>query len=149
MLLTEINNSITLRTGKMSRAQVEALSKNAASLYALLQSPFLDNGEHLFSRWTDILMKSRLKPDQWSKPLVHMDYEANPGVWIFDDSSGITFIVYSDEHRKNPWRGTSVDVVRPPKLVIDPSDDLSGEFVSKVITSAVNRFLDKILELSR
>jgi len=44
------------------------------------------------------------------KPAVTMDLEASPGVWLLDHSTGIRLVVFSDCHRKNPWKGTSFEI---------------------------------------
>lgn len=46
------------------------------------------------------------------KPLIHMDYESNPGVWILSDSdSDLKYIIYSDVHRKNAYKGTAIEII--------------------------------------
>jgi hypothetical protein len=46
-------------------------------------------------------------------PLVRVrEYESSPGLWVLDDTeSGITFLIWSDGYKKNPWKGTTVEVL--------------------------------------
>lgn len=46
--------------------------------------------------------------------------ESNPGVWIFEHTSGVILLVFSDGHRKNCYRGTSYELVNVP----DNFDDI-------------------------
>lgn len=47
------------------------------------------------------------------KPMLIMrEYESSPGLWLLDDTdTGITFLVWSDGYKKNPWKGTSYEAV--------------------------------------
>jgi hypothetical protein len=48
------------------------------------------------------------------KPLINMrGYESTPGVWILDCTTGIKWIIWSDGHHKNPWKGTTYEVILP------------------------------------
>lgn len=127
------------------------MGKGAHPLLDLLQSPFMQKSQALMERWMRILMTGQLKPVNWPKPLVHMkDYESNPGVWVFKDRSGITFIVYSDEHRKNAYKGTSIEVQRPEHLTARRSEDEDKiRLIDHACASAISRLFDKLLELSK
>ena len=68
---------------------------------------------------------------KWGKPNINCrNLEASPGVWLFNDSVGVAWIIYSDLHHKHPWKGTSFEV-----YVIDRVDD-------EDLCGAINRFLD-------
>jgi hypothetical protein len=39
----------------------------------------------------------------------YADYERNPGVWVIESSeNSLYLIIYSDQHRKNTYKGTQV-----------------------------------------
>ena len=46
------------------------------------------------------------------RPKVTMpQYESSPGLWQFDDSTGIKFLLWSDGHRKHSYKGSSFEVI--------------------------------------
>lgn len=51
----------------------------------------------------------------FGKPNARMiGYESTPGVWVFDDTNtGIIWVIYSDCHKKNHYKGTTHEVVLP------------------------------------
>lgn len=54
----------------------------------------------------------------FNKPNVTMrGYESNPGAWVFDDTdTGITWIIFSDCHKKYHFKGTSYELILPPGI---------------------------------
>ena len=49
------------------------------------------------------------------KPNVTLpELESNPGVWVFEHTSGIILLIFSDGHRKNCYRGTSYELANVP-----------------------------------
>lgn len=64
------------------------------------------------------------------KPLITMpEYESSPGLWIFTDKeTGIEFFIWSDVHKKNAFKGTSIEVkIKPAQY--DIFDKLFERFV--------------------
>lgn len=51
-----------------------------------------------------------------SKPNVTMmGYENRPGAWVFDhEPTGIVLVMFSDGHRKDPYKGTSYELANLP-----------------------------------
>lgn len=118
-------NQITVRQGKVTRKSIEDADS------AALQNVFVRGGfDQTHKQWSKDAMAngySFLTPDvlkSWGKPNVTFtDYESAPGVWILDDmKSGITWHIWSDEHHKNPWKGTSYEIIFPSLLPM--SDDI-------------------------
>ncbi len=52
------------------------------------------------------------------KPNVRMvGYESTPGAWVFDDTeTGIIWVIFSDCYKKNHYKGTSHEVILPPRV---------------------------------
>lgn len=63
-----------------------------------------DIREWCMTDWSSLLA-------ELGKPLVHMwDYESCPGVWKFYDTSReIDYTLYSDAHKKNAFKGTTIE----------------------------------------
>jgi len=68
---------------------------------------------------------------KWGKPNLNCrDLESSPGVWIFDDTAGVTWVIYSDMHHKHPWKGTSFEV------------SIDDGISDKTMCEVIQRFLD-------
>lgn len=40
------------------------------------------------------------------------DFESSPGLWVLDDEeTEITFLIWSDGYKKQPWKGTSYEAI--------------------------------------
>lgn len=106
---------ITQRTGKVTIKYIESLGGSTLlglSFRTPCLQPLLQNAitaELGGRKWSSSDAIKRLGP-----PNVTMrGYESSPGCWLFDHTSGITFLIFSDCHRKHPWRGTSYEVDFP------------------------------------
>lgn len=61
---------------------------------------------HIMTYWDEVV-------HDLGKPNVHLpELESNPGVWLFSDTDrNIIWIIFSDCHRKNKFKGTSLEYV--------------------------------------
>ena len=134
MKLTEILGGIKQRTGKITRKDAIELGKksdtlinfcrNNNKLQKIMSSTFEDPKlVHLFH--SSNIIKNL------GQPLVTMpQYESSPGLWVFDDEpTGIVFLIWSDGHHKNPWKGTKYEAIVNPSQV-------------KVLDEAFQRLID-------
>lgn len=102
--------ALELRTRKVTRKLVEEL---AGKTYAL--------NNHIYRHYEKISrtapldnmfhVRSLIKSGALGKPLVHMaEYESNPGVWILEDTDSDDYVIlFSDVHRTNAFKGTSIE----------------------------------------
>ena len=118
-------NQISLRQGKVTRKSIE--DSDSTSIMNVMFRPGFektyqqwhqDAADNMYSFLAQGVLAS------WGKPNVTFtDLESAPGVWILDDmKSGITWYIWSDEHHKHPWKGTSYEVILPSLLPV--SDDI-------------------------
>jgi hypothetical protein len=109
------------RFNKITRNECLILANKAKRVDALLYEnknlkkiwgDFIDT--ELFWNFSSVISKL-------GSPLVTMpDYESNPGIWIFDDEpTGITFLIWSDCHRANSYKGTSYECITSEKNIAE------------------------------
>lgn len=127
--------------------QVKATNKEIEKIYDLCDPDTLYNifawkREHLFKWWNEEIYVARLMKTDWhsaaikkfGKPLVHARHiESNPGIWIFSDFiTGAIMIVYSDQHRKNHYKGTSYELGKIANLTDDQLKDALMRFIETI-----------------
>jgi hypothetical protein len=136
------------KLGKMSRKDILSLTQNSNPIVNLLWDrpkssaywthTFVDRARSAAEiDRTDILHLFSVKhfiKNKFGKPSNNFpDYESNPGVWLFKDAATcVTIIVYSDSHRKNAFKGTSVELAGANNLYDDVLLDLMTRFVAHV-----------------
>ena len=70
------------------------------------------------------------------KPNVTMQgYENSPGAWVFEHTTGIILVIFSDGHRKNCYKGTSYELANIP----DDFDDVLASTVYRDIKELITR----------
>lgn len=143
MLLLEVTGTISLRPKRLTRAEAESLGGDAIAIMNLLNWRGFEKIEAAVRRWVETIGMTRtLNFKNFPKPNVVMkDYEAMTGLWVFDDTSGITFLVYTDEHRKNPWKGATIELVIPHELQREHTL-LPDEVLDTAVSSALHRLFD-------
>lgn len=102
---------VTMRKGKITVKQAIALGQKA--------SPVSNYADIRNGPWHRLLFarESILHGSKWIQkigaPLVRVrEFESSPGLWVFDSApSGHVFLVWSDGYKKNPWKGTSYEVI--------------------------------------
>lgn len=115
---------IVQREGKVTGKYVETLSdaKNAEVLNNLFYDSRFPSLTKLYNNMyskpsfgLSRLLYGEGSVANFGKPNVRLvGYESTPGVWIFDDTeTGITWMVYSDCHKKKHYKGTSYEVILP------------------------------------
>jgi len=108
---------ISLNPKKFTIKEVEELSGNADTLNNLCYSKSLMKiYDSCVASRPSIFGKSHIKA--LGKPNVTMrGYESNPGAWIFNDTdSQITWIMFSDGHKKNSFKGASYELILPKNI---------------------------------
>lgn len=107
--------------------------------------------QQAFQRWIDMSWTHKTDVKKWPKPNVHMQqYEARPGVWLFTDGpTKIKFYVFSDEHRKNAFKGTSIEAVIPPELDPKTAEGMAKEVLDHMFAKVLHRLFDKLEELGK
>lgn len=105
------------RTGKMTRKAVEEFASNSVPIINItyLYSRFPETSAWLRNTLDQHTISKLWSPGKGFKellglPLVRMDYESSPGVWIFEGDC-VHVVVFSDIYKKNPWKGTSFELV--------------------------------------
>lgn len=115
---------IVQREGKVTGKYIETLSSAANA--EVLSNLFYDSRFPSLTRlYTNMyknptiglssLIYGEGSVANFGKPNVRLiGYESTPGVWVFDDTeTGITWMIYSDCHKKNCYKGTSYEVILP------------------------------------
>ncbi len=75
-----------------------------------------------FYSYMDLVHSSSIK--RLGDPVCIMkDFESKPGMWIVDDGP-ITWILFSDGCNKEPWKGTSIEVIVDDKDIDKITDSL-------------------------
>lgn len=92
---------IKQREGKITRKQ--AMGLGAISQSVPYVQPY-EIGEQLIARFPVPNLKS-MSMLEWS-----------PGLWVFDDPTGIVFLIWSCAHRKHNAGGTYVEVIASATL---------------------------------
>lgn len=108
---------IAHRKVKLTKEQGDALCSKSETLINLSR---IDDriATRLHAHFIDMLARAEFDQNliqSLGKPSVVLhDYEAEPGLWLIDDTdTGITFLITSYEHRKNARKGTRYDVIVP------------------------------------
>lgn len=120
---------------KYTIKQIEDLCEGIDGLCSVRFDSFVYNKPKFKELWEALILEAALydKPsfEDIRPPNVTMKgYESNPGIWIFDDSiNNIKWLMFSDCHRKNRYRGTSYELICDPNI----SDE-------KLLTSATEFF---------
>lgn len=115
---------IVQREGKVTMKYIETLSntRNSTVLSNLYYDSRFPSLTRLYTnmysnpiRGLSSLIHGEGSVANFGKPNVRMiGYESTPGVWLFDDTeSGIIWMIYSDCHKKNHFKGTSYEVILP------------------------------------
>jgi len=125
------------RTKKLTRKEALQMADKAAHLLNVLMG-------YELTKWFDGCFKKDMDK-YWifgdvlvkqipTKPLVHMpDFESNPGVWVYEDTeTKVVWMIYSDCHKKNAYKGTSFEPILPPYI--------STEDVKKSISTFFSNF---------
>lgn len=119
------------RQHKMKIAEVEALGSDTLMNVIFHHSRFpktlkcyhedMSSGDSLL--WG---VNGKEAVQHLGKPNVNMiGYESRPGAWVFDhEPTGIILVIFSDGHRKNPYKGTSYELANLPTGMSD--EDLLG-----------------------
>jgi hypothetical protein len=80
-------------------------------------------------------------------------FEGNPGLWVFTDKTGIRFFVFSDEHRKNAFKGTSIELELPKHFWLGDTqaegmptepNEISDGIIDVAIEGALHRLFNKL-----
>ncbi len=106
---------IQMRTGKLTGKAAVALATEALRLVGLTETRdlfgdlFLSAETGAFNPLLDAQKLVKALPP----PLVRLrQFESTPGLWVFDDTlTGIIFLMWSDEYKVHPWKGTSYEVL--------------------------------------
>jgi hypothetical protein len=101
-----LESELTLKRGKISNTMLRALASTATRVENSLS---LRAALNAVDAATSGKMVTGLGEPNNANALGHRSM----GVWIFEHSSGITFLVFSDGLRKHPERGTSYEVINP------------------------------------
>lgn len=127
----------TRRHGKMKVSEVENLELNTlmnimyhgveGNTAAQKYNDDITSCNHL--KWG--LHSSSAVKDLGSPNVTMMQYESRPGAWVFDHSTGIVLVIFSDGHRKNPSKGTSYEIANIP-------DDFSDEMLCQIYDDIVS-----------
>jgi hypothetical protein len=114
------------RTSKMKIAEIESLGTDTLInvLYHRGDYPTTLKQYHYDLASGDQLLwciNSAEAIRNFGKPNVTMmDYENRPGAWVFDhEPTGIVLVVFSDGHRKDPYKGTSYELANIPNSISD------------------------------
>lgn len=163
MLLLEIKGTITLSTEKFNQARYEDVSSSPDYFGNIMnlgrtreRFPATAAATH---EWVEISLSPQA-PDfkKLPKPNGRTTYESNPGIWVFNDSTGITFFVFSDAHRKNAFKGTSIEMALPQHLWMaengatshrrgDEQSGVGDGVIDAAISSALKRLYEKLKQL--
>ena len=114
-------------TGKMTRAQALELGGNASNVFSMQrEQKELQSTISKFME-TDLFWKSDVWIKKLGKPSTSIpEFESNPGIWVFlDNETGIKFLIWSDCHRKNAYKGTSYESIIPENKTIDLNKSFS------------------------
>lgn len=121
--------AIILRKGKISEQEayelagksdrVENFNNKSRSVYKSLVHDW-----DLYAEFKKDMLKALGAP-----MVICRDFESEPGLWLADDEeTGVTFMIFSDEHRKKAWKGTSFEAIAP-----DGKKGLIGEAFERFI----------------
>lgn len=121
-----MSNKILQRKTKITRADALELAENSVRVDSFQNAAM----RQVWKRYidSDLFLDNAKLIKKLGEPLVTMpDFESNPGLWMFSDiQSGITFMVWSDCHRKNAFKGTSFEVLKTSDDTVVA--DLAGAF---------------------
>jgi hypothetical protein len=101
---------IVRREGKVTIKAIEALDSDSIINMAMRGSPELDAIFDLINPgW---IGSSKITSGEGAPNVILQEYEASPGAWLYDETeTGITFVVFSDGWKKDPWKGSSIECV--------------------------------------
>lgn len=110
------NNKITVKDAQRIASKADSLinlynfSSTLGIVYGKLLNDLMD-----YEIFNGKAIKALGKP-----AAIIRAYESSPGLWLFDDTdTNITFLVWSDEYKKNPWKGTCYEAITTPENVND------------------------------
>lgn len=112
--LDKVANTLKLESDKHTQKQIEGLSYQPNRIENLLYNRSICGVTFDVHMYIYDIINDHIKSGAMGKPVVHMkEYESNPGVWILKDSENPDFmiIIYTDVHRKNAFKGTSIEVI--------------------------------------
>ena len=121
-IFKDLSTGIVQVTKKLKLKEAEALG-DKTEVVSNLKSMKADWHQFLFDDKKYTLFNDNIK--KLGKPNCTMrGYDSVPGMWLFDDTlSGARFVLYSDCHRKNAFKGTSFEVI-----ATDANENISTAF---------------------
>lgn len=162
MLLNEIaSEHIKQRMGKIKRSGVARLDDGDAVAMRSLESWHgFDEITGAASKWkniygihgADIHFRNLPAPNADSATLdghtrvgaAEQPACAGVALWVFDDSTGVTFLLFTDEHQQEPEVGTYILIRLPPELQREHTL-LPDELLDSTIAGAIHRLYNLLL----